>query len=551
VDWQKLFREVHINHVVLHGNDTSPLNPGIPNSFQASVWMLIHPEQWTLLYMDGQATIFRWNDLGSNDRGGRPALPPLDLSKLAFGPEPERALAQSPEEGPPQRDLATRWLHLPPMAPLDEDLAARYLAYFNVIRQQWPFPDVAATEIVSWAGLIGLAPVNPATVSAPGLLALRSYPNLLVFRNPNALDYFLRDKPLGPAAAPLLAVRAARRAIATSPDYPRSYLILAEAYATLWRDQEEHWVGRSLPAQELFPRQTLRETQMLTALEYYVMLVPQDEDAHQKLAQNYARLGYWDLALDHLRAAAESAAARGPMWRESRDEFKQRLEQMNKDLEQLKANVKKREEDYQVDTQDKPLSRKVPKALQNGLIKKARDLLLQADPVQFGPGEIDMLLRLLLTTGRPDQARAVLSEGAEGLRSSLGLKYEWYNALIGAACGNYKEAGQFLDEYTVHFEQSILERVLRLLQVQTFDGGLSPQSLFDVNTASTRLRELADWRVLCGLLALEAGENAVAAKQFQAALDIAHRKRLPFESQPIAERYLQLIKASGGASMSG
>jgi hypothetical protein len=543
LDWQKLFRERHIKYVVLFGTDTSPLNPGVPNSLQASVWMLFDPQHWKLLYMDGRATIFGWNESGSTDSGKRPALPRLNPNELAFGAQPERAPVQSSEQGPSQRDLAARWLHRPPVAALDEDLAARYLSYFNLIRQQWPYPDVVATEIANWSGLIAGAPVNVGTVSAPGMLALRSYPDFLTFRNPNALEYFLRDKPLGPAAAPLLAVRAARRAIAASPDYPESYFVLAEAYALLWRDQEEHWVGRSLPAQDVFPRQILRDSQMLTALEYYAMLLPQDGEAHRKLAQNYARLGYWDLALEHLRAATEYFAARGPNRRESRDEFKQRIEQMDKDLGQLKADVKKREDDYQVDARDKPLSRKVQKALQNGLIKRARDLLLQADPVQIGPVEIDVLLRLLLSTGRPDQARAVLSEG---LRSGLGPKYEWYNALIAAASGNYQEAGRFLDEYTLQFEQSSLEGVLRLLQMQTFDGGLSPQSLFGVNTVSTRLRELADWRVLRGLLALEAGENAVAAKRFQAALDIGNQKKLDFESRPIAEHYLRRIEHAHG-----
>jgi hypothetical protein len=536
-DWHKLFREHHINHVVLHGTDTSPLNPGVQNSVQASIWMLLDRQRWTMLYLDGRTAIFRWNEARTSNAG--PVLPRLDLNRLAFGPDPERAPAQSLEQGPGQRDLAARWLHRPPRAPLDEDLAARYLGYFDLIRQQWPFPDLVATQIADWAGAISLAPVNAGTVAAPGMLALRTYPQFLAFFNPNALEYFLRDKPLGPAAAPLLAVRAARRAIAASPDYADSYFALAEAYAMLWRDQEEHWVGRSSLAQDIFPRQTLRDTQLLTALEYYVMLRPHDGEAHQKLAQNYERLRYWDMELDHVRAATDSLASRGPRRRESREEFKQRLERMEKFLTQLKTEVKKREDDYQVDVRDKPLSRKVQKALQNGLIKKARDLLLQADPVQVGPAEIDVLLHLLLSTGRPDEARAVLSEG---LRSGLGPNYEWYNALIGAACGNYQEAGRFLDEYTVRFERITLEGVLQLMQMQTFGGGLSPESLFHSNGVSMRMRELADWRVLGGLIALEAGENAAAAKQFQAALDIGRRRKLDFESRPIAERYLRLIQ---------
>src|SRR5207302_1524884 len=36
-DWRELFRNQHINHVVLYGSDTSPLNPGIQTSVQAAI----------------------------------------------------------------------------------------------------------------------------------------------------------------------------------------------------------------------------------------------------------------------------------------------------------------------------------------------------------------------------------------------------------------------------------------------------------------------------------------------------------------------------------
>jgi hypothetical protein len=547
VDWQEVFRNHHINHVVLYGNDSSPLNPGIPNALQAAIWMLFDPQHWTLLYMDGRTTIFRWNDSSSRVGAHQLAISRLDPNLRAFGPQPERVVAVSTEQAPPQRDWSTRLLKASPTAPLDRDEAVRYLDYFNLIRQQWPFPALAATEIANWSGSVGQAAVAAGSVAAPATLALRTYPNLLAlplpFANPRALEFFLRDKPYGPAAAPVLAVRAARRAIAASPDYPESYFALAEAYAMLWRDQEEHWVGLTSTAQDL-PRRKLRETQLLTALEYYLMLRPDDGEAHWKLFQNYARLEFLDLALDHLRAATELNASRGPVRRESREEFKKRLDQMEQELGKLKAEVKTREDDYQVDARDKPLQGKVQKAIQNRLIKRARDLLLEADPAQLGPREIDLLINLLLSTGRPDQARAILSEGWQ---SHLGINYEWYNALIGAASGTYRDACQFLEEYITRFEQSNLEGALRLLEMQTFQGGLSPGSLYGVGTIANRAREAADLRTLRGMLALEQGENAVASKFFQAALAMGDREKFHFEGRPLAVRYLQLLKEAGGA----
>jgi tetratricopeptide (TPR) repeat protein len=427
------------------------------------------------------------------------------------------------------------------MAPLDRDLAARYLDDFNLIRQQWPFPAVAATEVGNWSGVVGLLAVNPGSVAVPATLLLRSSPNRLAFSNQRALEFFLRNKPYGPAALPVLAVRAARRAIAASPDYPECYFALAEAYALLWRDQEEHWVGLTSAAPDL-PRRKLRDTQLLTALEYYLLLRPEDGDAHLKLFQNYARLEFWDLAVDHLRAATEATASRGRARRESPEDFKRRLDQMEQELGKLKAEVKNREDDYQVDSRDKPLQGKVQKAIQNHLIKRARDLLLEADPAQLGPREIDLLINLLLSTGRPDQARAVLSEG---WKTHLGINYDWYNTLIAAASGNYREARQYLEEYILRFEQSTLEGALRLLEMQTFQGGLSSGSLYGVSTIPNRTRELADLRVLRGLLALEEGENTVAANSFQAALDMGERQNFHFESRPIAVRYVQFLKGAG------
>ncbi len=92
-----------------------------------------------------------------------------------------------------------------------------------------------------------------------------------------------------------------------------------------------------------------------------------------------------------------------------------------------------------------------------------------------------------------------------------------------------------------------MEGTLRLFESQTFQGGLTPGSLYGASTMSSRVRELADWRVLRGMLALEQGDNAVAAKYFQEALDLGEREKFQFESRPIAVRYLQLIKEAGGA----
>ena len=52
----------------------------------------------------------------------------------------------------------------------------------------------------------------------------------------------IKTRDFGPPAAPLLMIRAARRAVAEDPNDPRVYLLLAEAYTTVL-GQEEHWAN--------------------------------------------------------------------------------------------------------------------------------------------------------------------------------------------------------------------------------------------------------------------------------------------------------------------
>jgi hypothetical protein len=104
----------------------------------------------------------------------------------------------------------------------------------------------------------------------------------------------------------LLAVRAARRAVAANPRDANAYLALGQAYYLLWRAQEGGWTFQADPTPlsfrglDLAFRQTLRLVQTVTALKHALTLNPALEQAHNILFQVFVQIHYFDAAAHHL-----------------------------------------------------------------------------------------------------------------------------------------------------------------------------------------------------------------------------------------------------------
>src|SRR5206468_681819 len=81
-----------------------------------------------------------------------------------------------------------------------------------------------------------------------------------------------------PPALPLLAVRAARRAVAVNPEDANAWLRLGQAYLLLRNVTGERSGEGLLP-----PLAQLRHVQIVTALEQAVRLDPDVEVAHHEL----------------------------------------------------------------------------------------------------------------------------------------------------------------------------------------------------------------------------------------------------------------------------
>jgi hypothetical protein len=538
--WQEAFRKEHITHVVLSATD--PTTPIVGGQAVARGLQFVQDwQQWPLLYLDGRAIICGWNDPRGRTLRKPSGLKRLDFNQWAFGPNPKRAPAAGPDEAPQVQELWDLYLHGPNPRPLDSDEALRLDQYFAEVSVPLArVPYMLSLEWCAWAGIPSASAVSPLgyTVAAPMTYLLTAPP----FRGGLPIDIF-RAPDVGPQAVPVLAVRAARRAIAASPNDPEAYLGLAEAYNTLWSRQEDLWTGRPADLRQLTVRQKMRQVQYATAMEYALKLRTDNVEAHYQLFKHYVGMEYYDIALEHLNSAVDQAEAAGPRVNEPESEFKGRIDALKKEVKSLDEFVGKRRNRFVLDAADKPLDTKLGLAMQSGLTARALELILAADNSQVSPSVINLELDLLLSMGRAHDAGEVMKTGMD---PATRINYLRTIVFMHAARGDYAEAGRSIDEMLTFLEQNNANSYLRLVQMQVFEGGMTPGTLNGMKLLVDRVRDVAGYLVLRGLIALEEGENATAAQAFERAVAMSNGGRFDFDGRAVAFRYLQLIRSAGG-----
>jgi tetratricopeptide (TPR) repeat protein len=557
-NWRELFRKNGITHLNLYEQDRAD-----PDRLHfAGIWLalLSSRDQWKLVSLDGgRACIFVWQDPRKGEDSG-PPLPRFDPAPLAFGSSAVQAPAVGPERGPQPRELWDRFLRGPADHAAQAPLVYRYLEHYALVRQLWPITALPASEVAAWSGTVAQTPATPgiATVLAPATKLLTSVVVRATLQramngDPRAFDYFLLGKDLGPTGALLLAVRAARQAIADSPDGSTApYAGLAEAYQQIWDGAEQHWVravsGPNLGGQR-YPRELMRQVQVITALESALKIQPHDEAVHRMLYGVYLRSQFLDLALQHQQEIVKIVKATGPVPMEPHDDFNRRVEQEEKRLKELDALETRRETDFELKGANMPLLSRARLAQLSGLAGKALQLLLEASPEDMNPATAEMQLNLLLLTGRHLDPEIKFLERLEVLKDVPGMSAERYGMLYEASLGNYEKAGAYLEDSIAQMEQNYLRQMLLSLETQTFilPGAGAMQRL---NAILDDVRTTADYRVMRGILALEQGDTATAARFFERALYMNDGKRLDFESRPIAAHYLELIHRAGISSTS-
>jgi hypothetical protein len=572
--WSQVLRERGVGVVVYYDREPQRL-------FGVLRRLANDPEHWTLLDVAGQVLIVGWNE--SRPAGGFAQLA-FDPDRLAFGPPLEQALQvlpAAPDQGPEQLPGPPGWLdRLAPQAQApsawESAAATAYLYFFNdpavgqrQRQQQWrnsSLPRYAAS-------LTGLSALPTAALQTAFQLTSSRQ---LIFPENAAPQFLVRDQ-LGPyfahladrpSALPLLAVRAARRAVAANPKDANAWLRLGQAYLLLRNFTIEHSAEELLP-----PLSQVRHVQIVTALEQAVRLNSELEAAHHELAVMYGQRNYLDLALGHqleeLRLTGPAARRSG----ESADEFANRayrLDFLLNDTPKLTDLVRDAREKYAANSGalqgERPAQADM--ALKLGLARHAVEGVLLPTPAEvLGAGGIKMELEMLLMIGRVDEVRSLLSDS--GLQASKhGLRqaelfapqdrdgrplypvpyrwpaFEWLRVLQSAAIGDYAQAQADLRSIRVELgagRKRMRERLDRFDdQVWAYLPGLlsgpSPLPLaltayrlqraidekeaLQIGESALRAQQ-ADLCVLEGLLALEQGNARAARSLFAEAMELA------------------------------
>jgi hypothetical protein len=549
-DWRKVLRRRGVRFLIMDNHGA-----GITNALTQQ-HLLANPAEWPLCYLHGRIAIFGWDDRPQDETGERREDPlaglRLDLQRVAFGSHAEPAPPSGPEQPVKPEWYTALWQPRPTVAP-DKYTALWYDSCFQA-RSRLTMADNTLTWRYAQAAVaVGLS-------AAPGplpqsLLPLswsvtyedlfppgRNQPSHSVDPRQTAgalqvLRQYHNFRDDGPPEDAYLVVRAARRALAVNPDDAQLWLLLASNYYRLgWHTVERRFSQAS-------PLMPVRQTQLAGTLQRVLQLQPNPGIAaqtHLLLAMLFEQQEYRDLMAKHQREYLNALRAAGPQIGEPVDAFVKRLDDLAKSVEQTENEVSRRRNHYEVQAAaNKPALQKAGMALGEGLAETALKELTSVSTSELfgrgGPGNngVALILQLLLSMGRLDEARELLTPGPtpEG-SSGLNPTFFEYQLRLAAASGDYQQADQLLAQALKTPDVTTAQRGsglvgMALLREAALATGLPwfPRSVVEAD--GRRWIELAtqfglqesqrqvELHLLRGWLALEAGETIEARQQFQ------------------------------------
>ncbi|MGH7170375.1 MAG: hypothetical protein ACRELG_08880, partial [Gemmataceae bacterium] len=368
---------------------------------------------------------------------------------------------------------------------------------------------------------------------------------------------YMNSQPIEPPTSLYLGIRAARRALVVDPEDGPTYLMLGRAYQRLRDQPQEGALRTSAPRMLLL---AIRRTQMIAAFHNCLRLQPNLESAaqaHEALFAVYApppmgQLGYLDAAVHHLREALDKRTAAGPPPGVSATPYNQKLDRMSAELVKQEAELDRQRNRYDLRTVSKSGLEKVKVALELGLMETALATLEEAAEEEIVTRAVMPLLKqvtgVALDLGRLDRARELLLPDPESMAGQpVRPDYLALHVRLAAARGDYADADRLLADALRHawkppvgqMTQLDLVRMtaetighvlltgsqLRTIAIAPRFPARSPfwvrrWGLEAVANGLNAALEQADYHLVRGWLALEAGHCIEARKHFEIVRDI-------------------------------
>jgi len=529
---RRVLRDQKIDYVILNTKiDTDEMLTLVQNFWIAE-------NEWTMWYIDGRTVVFGWND---PDKAPIPANEKLRFNPVAEAFSGDIPPVPTPTEFRPLADQGffNRYLIPAPPTPLEIDEAVLLNRYLSIRRQIGELQ--ARQELFARGFVTGATMMQSAFLT--GNVGLVS-PEV--------------------SALAVLSVRAARRAIAASPDNSAGYFALAEAYGQL----------------PMIPDQ--RRLQVLTALQRAIDRSPPPEqatsqqsflpfEASMRASAIHREMGQYDLALRSLQRAIAYLEKAPPIQME--------LKQISEQIKRLREFerwdnlapeevVSRRSDEYENRTaRQASIQVRTQIARQFGLWGEAIDVYQKAiaeDRLvdEFGPSQplaVADLIQLQLLTGQAEEAWSNMRSFLEkdGVISVDNLPADppafrqvFRDRMLNAAwlVGDYVEASAQTD---------VILRTAPL--VLTGDDGLKlvigslaglsghwpTQEILLLEYASQLYRSATyegEYNLRRALLCVESGDNPGAIRHFKLALK-PHGYDVRFVGQDLASEYLRVMGA--------
>lgn len=549
-----------VSHVVLTGRTATLLSRGT----------MVRNDYFPLWAIVGQGLIFGWTKPGEVSS---PAPPVLDAVRLAASqpkpapwidlPEPQRPTAwerflTSMPQTPPEAFEAALWLTARDAAGVR---AAPALAVVQFAARVGRAAPIAANEI----GQRLMEPVIAAQLNAPLNEAWQRGPDGRLSR-----------------IAPVLAMQAARRGIGAVPNDFESFARVVAATSLFDGDQDLlrfRQTSFTLLQQVTAARQALQRIPI--AASFGVHTAAEELSMQTVLQQYYERAPVFDgtdiqpldLLLESRTRSFELEAVvfdrvRKEIPSDQLTKFEEAYvadrQKKRERLDALKAEVKRRSDEYETRAAKMRVSERADLAARFGLPREALHVLGNADPKELTAQSIAVMLHLMLLTGDAADARTILQGPSFNpitvLPPELQPAFRALSLNTAVALGDTSAAIEMMDHVLKNQPQSLGRPLAGTLQWLVFpDLGLSPLTrgistpmwfgMFSKNGPNTTgqlldlqmaIQHYCNNFVRQGLLAVESGDIPLAKNRFHRALEVAGNS--PFELRGPAVRWLEFFE---------